>query len=112
MHLAYLLPMSDLGENNGDSITKVDIGRQISRQERRQLEREKAKMLDWIKKHHDTPRRKIGKPAKLQPFVIDTGDAEPIKISPRPYSPVDLDKIKTFVDEAIKNGITQKPNSP
>jgi transposase InsO family protein len=112
MHLAYLLPMSDLGENNGDSITKVDIGRQISRQERRQLEREKAKMLDWIKKHHDNLLRKIGKPAKLQPFVIDTGDAEPIKISPRPYSPMDLEKIKTFVDEAIKNGIIQESESP
>jgi len=42
MHLAYLLPMVDLGENNGDGIEKADIGR-ISRQERRQLERRRRK---------------------------------------------------------------------
>jgi hypothetical protein len=83
----------------------VDIKRQISRQERRQLERKKAKMLDWIKKHHEKLLRKIGKPAKVELFVIDTGDTEAIKISPRPYSSVDLDKIKTFIDEGIKNGI-------
>ena len=111
-HLAYLLPMVDLGDNNGENITKVDIGRQISRQERRQLEREKEKMLRWIKKHHDNLLRKIGKPAKLDPFVIDTGDSEPIKISPRPYSPLDLEKIKAFIDEGIKNGIIRESESP
>jgi len=111
VYIAYLLPMIDLGENNGDSITKVDIGRQISRQERRQLEREKAKMLDWIKKRHENLLRRIGKPAKLEPFVIGTGDAEPIKISPRPYSPVDLEKIKAFIDDSIKNGIIRESES-
>ena len=69
-------------------------------------------MLDWIKKHHKDLLRPIGKPAKLEPFVIDTGDAEPIKISPRPYSPVDLDKIKEFIDNGVKNGIIRESESP
>ena len=56
--------------------------------------------------------RKIGRPAKLDPFVIDTGDAQPIKISPRPYSPLDLEKIKEFLDDAIKKGIIQESESP
>ena len=51
------------------------------------------------------PQEPPEKLAKLKPFVIDTGDAEPIKISPCPYSPVDLKKIKEFIDENIKNSI-------
>jgi hypothetical protein len=82
LHLVYLFPMVDLGENNGENINKVDIGRQITHQERRQLEREKERMLRWIKKHQNNLLRKIGEPAKLDPFVIDIRDAEPIKISP------------------------------
>jgi hypothetical protein len=112
MHLAYLLPMSDLSENNGENVNKVNIGRQISRQECRQLEREKTKMLEWIKRYHDNLLRKIGKPVRLEPFVINTSDTELIKITLRPYSPMDLEKIKTFIDEAIKNSIIRESKSP
>src|SRR5579859_7287815 len=112
--LALLLPSVDIGENGGvlPAIPKDISGRKISRQERRQLEREWERMLKWITIHKNNLLQKIGKPAKLEPFVIDTGDAEPIKISPRPYSPFDLEKIKEFIDEGIKNGIIQESESP
>ena len=106
------LPLIDV-DNNGDDIPpQKDIGRQISRKERRQLEREKEKMIKWIKMHCEGLLRPIGKPAKLEPFVIDTGDAELIKIGPRPYSPMDLTKIKEFVDEGLLNGIIHESESP
>src|SRR5438552_3477298 len=54
----------------------------------------------------------MGRPAKLEPFNIDTGDHAPIKINPRPYSPVDLAKIKEFIDENIKNGVISESDSP
>ena len=76
MHLAYLLPMVDLDTNddaNAASHTKPVIERQISRQELPRLERERGKILEWIKKHHGNLLRNIGKPAKLEPFVIDNG---------------------------------------
>src|SRR5579859_4117426 len=113
-YLSYLLPMVDLDVSSDPSDPKKPMERQISqisRQERRRLEREKAKMLDWIRKRHGNLLRTIGKPAKLEPFVIDTGDAEPIKISPRPYSPVDLEKIKEFIDNGVKNGIIRESES-
>src|SRR5579859_2482847 len=113
-YLSYLLPMVDLDTNDDANAASDPMERQISqisRQERRRLEREKAKMLDWIRKRHGNLLRTIGKPAKLEPFVIDTGDAEPIKISPRPYSPVDLEKIKEFIDNGVKNGIIRESES-
>jgi len=110
-NIAYLLPMVDLDTASADNVRSA-IGCQISRQERRQLERERMKMTQWIDRHCKNLVRPIGKPAKLDPFVIDTGDAEPIKISPRPYSPLDLDKIKEFIDNGVKNGIIQESESP
>ena len=112
--MALLLPSVDFGENGGKlpAVPKDISGRSISRQERRQLEREREKMLKWITIHKKNLLRKIGEPAKLEPFIINTGDAEPIKISPRPYSPLDLEKIKEFIDEGIKNGIIQESESP
>ena len=110
-NIAYLLPMVDLDTASADNVRSA-IGRQISRQERRQLERERMKMTQWIDRHCKNLVRPIGKPAKLDPFVIDTGDAEPIKISLRPYSPLDLDKIKEFIDNGMKNGIIQESESP
>ena len=54
----------------------------------------------------------MGRPAKLEPFNIDTGDHAPIKINPRPYSPVDLAKIKEFIDENLKTGVISESDSP
>ena len=112
--MALLLPSVDFGENGGTlpAASKHVSSRTISRQERRHLEREREKIMKWIGIHKKNLLRKIGEPAKLEPFVIDTGDAEPIKISPRPYSPLDLEKIKAFIDEGIKNGIIQESESP
>jgi Reverse transcriptase (RNA-dependent DNA polymerase) len=112
--LAVLLPLIDIGENDQETPAEnSDIsGQKVSWQEHRQLDREREKMIQWIGIHKKNLLRKIGRPAKLDPFVINTGDAEPIKISPRPYSPLDLEKIKEFVDEGIKNGIIQESESP
>jgi hypothetical protein len=54
----------------------------------------------------------MGKPAKLEPFTIDTGDAAPIKLRPRPHSPLDLVKIKEFIDENLANGVISESDSP
>ena len=54
----------------------------------------------------------MGTPANLEPFKIDTGDAEPIKVPGRPYSPLDLEKIKDFIDENIANGIIKESEAP
>ena len=70
------------------------------------------KFLRWIKRKCPELLREIGKPAYLEPFKIDTGDAEPIKISPRPHSPLDLEKIKAFIDENLKNGVISESESP
>jgi len=51
--IGYLLSLIDVGENNVDDIPLQDLGRQISCQERRQLEREKEKMNKWIKMHRE-----------------------------------------------------------
>jgi len=114
--LAVLLPTVGIEENGHGPIPagmEKDIsGRTISRQEQRQLERERQRIIKWIGMYKRNLLRGIGKPAKLDPFVINTGDAEPVKISPRPYSPLDLEKIKEFIDDAIKKGIIQESESP
>ena len=66
----------------------------------------------WIEKHCPQLLREMGRPAKLDPFNIDTANHHPIKINPRPYSPVDLQKIKDFIDENVKNGIISESDSP
>ena len=66
----------------------------------------------WIKRHCPDLLREMGRPAKLEPFNIDTGDHAPIKINPRPYSPVDLAKIKEFIDENLKTGVISESDSP
>jgi len=70
------------------------------------------RLLRWIK--HKCPEllREIGRPAKLEPFRIDTDHHPPIKINPRPYSPLDLIKIKEFIDENLKNGVISESDSP
>ena len=70
------------------------------------------KILRFIKRKCPDLLRDMGRPSNLEPFDIDTGDAEPIKISPRPYSPVDLDKIKEFIDENLKTGVISESDSP
>ena len=76
------------------------------------MERERQKIIKWQKIHKKNLLPKIGRPAKLEPFIINTSDAQPIKISPRPYSPLDLEKIKEFIDDATKKGIIQESESP
>ena len=83
-----------------------------SRTERQALERERKKMMKWIERNCKNLLCPVGTPAKLEHFVIDTGDTEPIKIGPRPYSPVNLQKIKQFIDENLQNGIIRESDSP
>ena len=59
----------------------------------------------WIEKKCESLLQSIGISAKLAPFIINTQDYEPIKISARHYSPTDLATIKTFIDENLKNGV-------
>jgi transposase InsO family protein len=70
------------------------------------------KLERWIKRKCPELLREIGRPANLEPFDIDTGDAKPINIRPRPYSPVDLEKIKEFIDENLANGVISESKSP
>src|SRR5579859_3201012 len=91
-----------------NSITNLPV----SRTERRAILREEERMQKWIKRHCSNLLRPVGTPANLEPFKIDTGDAEPIKVPGRPYSPLDLEKIKEFIDENIANGIIKESESP
>ena len=82
------LPLIDVGANNGDDVPspQKDIGRQTPRQERRELEREKEKMILWIKEHRKRPLRPIGKPAKLRSWIqtwSPTNGAPAHPLSPR-----------------------------
>ena len=70
------------------------------------------KLLRWMKRKCPELLREIGRPAKLEPFDIDTGDAKPINIRPRAHSPRDLEKIKEFIDENLKNGVISESESP
>ena len=70
------------------------------------------KLLRWMKRKCPDLLREIGRPANLEPFDIDTGDAKPINIRPRAHSPVDLEKIKDFIDENLKNGVISESESP
>ena len=65
----------------------------------------------WIEKKCDNLQL-IGISTKLTPFVINTQDHEPIKIPTQHYSPTDLAKIKTFVNENLKNSIISESKSP
>jgi len=71
-----------------------------------------SRITDWIRNSCPALLHKIGKPADLPPFAIDTGDKEPINIRPRPYSPLDLTKIKQFLDENLQNGVIEESQSP
>jgi len=78
----------------------------LGKKKRKRFEKTKkwmSEILVWIKGKCPKLLCQIGKPAKLPPFKIDTGDKEPINLRPRPYSPVDLGKIRTFLDENIAN---------
>jgi hypothetical protein len=70
------------------------------------------KVIRWIQKRCKGLTRPLGEPANLEPFEINTGDAAPIKINPRPYSPLDLQKIRTFLDENLANGVISPSESP
>jgi len=70
------------------------------------------KLLRWIKRKCPDLLREIGRPSNLDPFDIDTGDAEPINIRPRAHSPKDLERIKEFIDENLKNSVISESDSP
>ena len=92
-----------------DEIEPAAEGKPKSKGKLKKLAREVAnfvsRITDWIRNSCPALLRKIGKPADLPPFAIDTGDKEPINIRPRPYSPLDLTKIKQFLDENLQNGV-------
>ena len=66
----------------------------------------------WIKRNCPRLLRAVGIPATLSPFTINTGDKEPICIRPRAHSPLDLVKIKEFLNENLKNGVITESQSP
>jgi hypothetical protein len=72
----------------------------------------RTRVIRWLGKFGSSLGRPVGIPAKLQPFIIDTGSQPPIKIPPRKYSPADQVKIKEFVDEALASGIITESESP
>src|SRR5579871_1263469 len=67
---------------------------------------------NWIKRKCPKLLCPVGTPAKLPPFTINTGDKEPIRIRPRPHSPLDLAKIKEFLKENLKTDIISESQSP
>ena len=70
------------------------------------------KLTRWIKRKCPDLLHEIGCSANLKPFDIDTGDAKPINIRPRAHSPADLEKIKKFIDENLKNNVISESKLP
>jgi hypothetical protein len=70
------------------------------------------RLKGWIERNCPRLLRAFGTPAKIEPFDIDTREAEPIRISPRPHSPLDLQKIREFLDKNLKNGVISESISP
>ena len=70
------------------------------------------KLRRWIERKCPGLLREIGSPSNLEPFDIDTGDAKPINIRPRAHSPKDLERIKEFIDENLKNTVISESDSP
>ena len=48
----------------------------------------------------------------LMKYVIDTGDAEPIKMGPYPTTPAKREEIDRQLAELLKQGIIRRSNSP
>jgi hypothetical protein len=61
----------------------------------------------WIKHKCSNLLRPFGNPAKVDEFKIETGDHKPIRIRPRPHSPVELKGIKEFLDKYLAAGVIQ-----
>jgi len=113
----YLISRKDLRQaakspEEGKEQTSASQSENTKRNEPPKPTKLPRKLLRWIKRKCPDLLRDMGQPADLEPFKIDTGDAEPIKISPRPSSPVDLAKIKEFIDENLKNGVISESESP
>lgn len=72
----------------------------------------RERIVKYIRENCKDLLRPIGTPANLEEFKIDTGDHEPIRISPRPYSPLDHVKIHQFIDENLANGVLSHSDSP
>jgi hypothetical protein len=83
-------------------------GPRIEKAERREYVQ---KIHKWINKNTPGLTRPIGKPADTQPFKIDTGEHEPIRINPRPHSPKDLEIIRKFIEEGLESGIIEESRS-
>jgi len=66
----------------------------------------------WIKHKCSNLLRPFGNPAKVDEFKIETGDHKPIRIRPRPHSPVELKGIKEFLDKYLAAGVIQASQSP
>lgn len=65
-------------------------------------------IVKYIKSYYKNLLRKIGKPIKLEPFIIDIRNVKLIKINSQLYFSINLNKIKEFIDEGVKNEIIYK----
>ena len=98
-----------LGKDDQIYIVSVDEEEHGNRNERRNWARKFGK---WIKHKCSNLLRPFGTPAKVSEFKIDTGDHKPIRIRPRPHSPVELKGIKEFIDKYLAAGVIQPSQSP
>ena len=70
------------------------------------------KVQEWIKRKTPNLLRPFGSPAKVKPFNIDTGEHDPIRIRPRPHSPLELKGIQEFLAKYLEAGVIQPSQSP
>jgi hypothetical protein len=80
-----------------------------NRQEKRGFARKIGK---WIKRKCSNLLRAFGTPAKVDEFKIDTGTNPPIRIRPRPHSPMELKGIEEFLNKYLAAGVIQPSQSP
>jgi len=70
------------------------------------------KVQEWIKRKTPNLLRPFGSPARVKPFDIHTGDHDPIRIRPRPHSPLELKGIQEFLAKYLEAGVIQPSQSP
>ena len=108
----YLLRPDEQDDEKAPLLSGKSVTKGKAKKIARKISTWVTNMKSWIQRRCPKLLRNIGTPAKLQPLTINTGDHEPIRIKPRHHSPLDLAKIKKFLDENIQNGVITESQSP
>ena len=77
------------------------------------LDKKYRKLIYWIQRKYKNLLHDIGfkKSIKIKSFIINIDDEKSIRIRSRSHSPLDLKKIKEFIDKNLINNIISESDS-